>query len=164
MDWSLINILVPFWVTLYFSGYIKKYAVCLLYIGLCQCPLVTPTSSWGYLMFLWERSMLPSEALFQMLVTMFDRTILTSVFFYYFILIECCINVLGLVGIELTFFIAAYLMLVFTSVLITQQCLNYCWTMLVQHQELLHFSLCPWKWIDWEQAEGLEGIQPGQLI
>jgi len=33
--------------------------------------------------------------------------------FYYFIFIECCMNVLGLVGTELIFFIAAHLMLFF---------------------------------------------------
>lgn len=43
---------------------------------------------------------------------------------YYFILIECCINVLKLVGIEIIFFIEANLVMVIRPMLITPLLLN----------------------------------------
>lgn len=66
-------------------------------------------------------------------------------------------GVLGLAGMELAFFMAAYIVLRFRfvarKVLIIHQCFNYCWSVLVQHHSLLHFSLCPSEQEIWEETQ-----------
>lgn len=47
---------------------------------------------------------------------------------YYFIQIECCFSILGLVGIEIIFFIEANLVMVIRSMLITTLLLNSSYT------------------------------------
>lgn len=61
------------------------------------------------------------------------------------LLCQTQVFVLSMSG-ELIFFVAAHLVLCFRQVnkrvLITHQCLGYCWIGLAQHQRLLCFSLC----------------------
>jgi len=54
-------------------------------------------------------------------------------------------SVRGLDGMEFIFFIAYgafYFKFMIITALIIYQCLSYCWTVLIQHQGLLCFSLC----------------------
>ena len=75
--------------------------------------------------------------------------------------------VLGLARMGLSFFAAARIMLcsgfVTKTALITHQCFAYCWTVLAQHQGLLCFSLCAFKWAGCGWARGWQGAQPRLL-